>query len=190
MFKQLLCIQSLIIIVAGLNFSHASTHSLAAVEVSVAYRYSGFKAKMCTTFLALAWLGSLSACSNAYDSHLRSHSQDVLPIWATKINVYGHRSPESTIFCLKKKSDILWCSLGSSDHIQGLFSRESDSTFTNVCLSVCPSVIKTPQHLEIIILHSFILPLSSFFIHTSFILHSFFIILHHSSFILPSFRDF
>ena len=79
--------------------------------------YSGFKAKMCTTFLALAWLGSLSACSNAYDSHLRSHSQDVLPIWATKINVYGHRSQESTIFCLKKKSDILWCSLGSSDHI-------------------------------------------------------------------------
>ena len=63
---------------------------------------------MCTTFLALAWLGSLSACSNAYDSHLRSHSQDVLPIWATKINVYGHRSPESTIFCLKKK---VWYSM-------------------------------------------------------------------------------
>ena len=79
--------------------------------------YSWFQAKVCTTFLALACLLSLSACSNAYDSHLRSHSQDVLPIWATKINVYGHRSPESTIFCLKKKSDILWCSLGSSDHI-------------------------------------------------------------------------
>ena len=54
-----------------------------------------------------------------------------------------------------------------------IFSRESDSTITNVCSSVSLSVIKTPQQLEIIILH-----------HSSFIiLHSFFII-------LPSFRYF
>ena len=68
---------------------------------------------MCTTFLALACLRSLSACSIAYDSHLGLHSHDVLPIGATEINVYGHRSPENTIFCFKKKSDILLCSLGS-----------------------------------------------------------------------------
>ena len=78
-------------------------------------KYSGFKAKVCTTFLALAWLLSLSACSNAYDSHLRSHTHDVLPIGATEINVYGHRTPENTKFGLSKKvwysivfSGVLW----------------------------------------------------------------------------------
>ena len=51
------------------------------------------------------------------------------------------------------------------------FSRKSDSTITNVCSSVCSSiclfVLKTPQHLEIIILHqsSFILHHSSFILH-------------------------
>ena len=79
---------------------------------------SGFQAKVCTTFLALALLLSLSACSNAYDSHIRSHIHDVLPIGATEINVYGHRSPENTNFCLLKKSDIILYSLGSCDHIQ------------------------------------------------------------------------
>ena len=57
-----------------------------------------------------------------------------------------------------------------------IFSCKSDSTFTNVRSSVRSfvrlSVCKTPQQLEIIILHS-----------------SSFIILH-SSFILPSFCDF
>ena len=70
------------------------------------YSYSGFQAKVCTTFLALARLLSLSAYSNAYDSHLRSHTNDVLPIGATKINVYGHRTPEnwySIVF-----SGVLW----------------------------------------------------------------------------------
>ena len=77
--------------------------------------YSGFKAKVCMTFSALAWLLSLSACSNASDSHLRSHTHDVLPIGATEINVYGHRTPENTNFCLSKKvwysivfSEVLW----------------------------------------------------------------------------------
>ena len=63
-----------------------------------------------------------------------------------------------------------------------LFSRESDSTITNVCSFVRsfvrPSVCKTPQQLEIIILHP-----SSFFIHPS----SSFIILHSSYIILHSF---
>ena len=36
--------------------------------------YSGIQAKLCTTFAALAWLLGLSACLNAYDSHLVSHS--------------------------------------------------------------------------------------------------------------------
>ena len=79
--------------------------------------HSGFQAKLCTTLVALAWLTSLSDCSNAYDSHLGSHSHDVLPFGSTEIHVYGHRTPENTIFCLKKKSDILLCSLGSCDHI-------------------------------------------------------------------------
>ena len=59
------------------------------------------------------------------------------------------------------------------------FSRESDSTITSVRSFVYQSVCKTPQQLEIIILH-----------HSSFILHHTSFILHHSSFILPSFRDF
>ena len=53
--------------------------------------------------------------SDAYDSHLRSNTHDVLPIGATKINVYGHRTPENTNFCLPKKvwysivfSGVLW----------------------------------------------------------------------------------
>ena len=77
--------------------------------------YSGFQAKVCTTFLALAWLLTCSACFNAYDSHLRSLTHDVLPIGATKIDVYGHRNPENTNFCLSKKvwysivfSGVLW----------------------------------------------------------------------------------
>ena len=57
--------------------------------------------------------------------------------------------------------------------------------YNRKCLSVRPSVCKTPEQLQIIILHhsSFIFHLSSFFIHpSSFIfLHSSFIILHHSS---------
>ena len=79
---------------------------------------SGFQAKVCTTFLALALLLSLSACSNAYDSHIRSHIHDVLPIGASEINVYGHRTPKAQIFVFQKKSDILLYSLGSCDHIQ------------------------------------------------------------------------
>ena len=77
--------------------------------------YSGFQAKLCTTFAALAWLISLSACSNAYDSHLGSHSHDVLPIGATETNVYGHWTPENTIeyqpYFFKQKivlSGLLW----------------------------------------------------------------------------------
>ena len=55
-----------------------------------------------------------------------------------------------------------------------LFSRESDSTFTNVRLSVRPSGSKTPQKLEIIILQ-----------HLTFIIHQFSFILHnlHTSFL-------
>ena len=56
-----------------------------------------------------------------------------------------------------------------------LFSRKSNSTFTNVRSLVCLLVIKTPQQLEIIILH-----------HSSIILHYSSFILHHSTFILPS----
>ena len=94
-------------------------HTLVVVVVKFISRlkwvYSGFKAKMCTTFLALVWLRSLSACSNAYDSHLGSHTHDVLSIGVTEINVYGHRSQENTIFCFLKKvwysivfSGVLW----------------------------------------------------------------------------------
>ena len=57
--------------------------------------YSEFQAKLCTTFLALALLISLSACSNAYDTHLGSHTNDVLSIGATEIIRYGHRTPEN-----------------------------------------------------------------------------------------------
>ena len=59
------------------------------------------------------------------------------------------------------------------------FSWESNSTFTNVCWSVCPSVClsgsETPQQLEIIILHqsTFILHHSSFILHSSIIHPSF-----------------
>ena len=79
--------------------------------------YSGFEAKVCRTLLALAWLVSLSACFNAYDSHLRSPTHDILPIGATKINVYGQRDPENRNFCLLK-SLIFDFVLGSCDHIQ------------------------------------------------------------------------
>ena len=58
--------------------------------------YSGVQAKLCTTLLALAWLISLSACSNAYDTNLGSHTHDVLPIAATETIVYGHRTSENT----------------------------------------------------------------------------------------------
>ena len=58
-----------------------------------------------------------------------------------------------------------------------LFSRKSDSKFTNVCSSVHLSVCKTPQQLEKIILH-----------HSSFIIHHSSIILHHfSSFFIHPF---
>ena len=52
---------------------------------------SGFQAKVCKPFLflALAWLLSLSACSNAYDTNLGSHTNDILSIGATEIIVYG-----------------------------------------------------------------------------------------------------
>ena len=67
---------------------------------------------------------------------------------------------------------LIWLSTFNHHNAQfrtcTIFSRESDSTITNVRLLVCPSVSKTLQQLEIIILH-----------HPS-----------HSSFILPSFRDF
>ena len=65
--------------------------------------------------------------------------------------------------------------------------------YNHQCLSVLPSVIKTPKQFEIIILHhsSFILHHSStFFIHPSFILHSSFIILHSSFLHFATFKLF
>ena len=59
--------------------------------------YSRFQAKLCRTFLALVWLLSLSACSNAFDTQLGSHTNDVLSIGATEIIRYGHRTPKNTI---------------------------------------------------------------------------------------------
>ena len=62
------------------------------------------------TFLALAPLLSLSACSNAYDTHLGSHTHDVLPIGAMK-SMYMVTVPQRTqIFVFQKKSCILLCS--------------------------------------------------------------------------------
>ena len=58
---------------------------------------SRFQAKLCRTFLALVSLVSLSACSNAFDSQLGSHTNDVLSIGATEIIGYGHKTPENTI---------------------------------------------------------------------------------------------
>ena len=65
-----------------------------------------------------------------------------------------------------------------------LFSRESNSTFTNVCSLVCLLVIKTPQQLEIIILHHS----SIIFQHSSFI--PFFIIFHSSFLHIATFKIF
>ena len=59
--------------------------------------YCRFQAKLCRTFLALVWLVSLSACSNAFDTQLGSHTNDVLSIGATEIIGYGHRTPKNTI---------------------------------------------------------------------------------------------
>ena len=60
-----------------------------------------------------------------------------------------------------------------------IFSRESDSTFTNVRPLVRSSVSKTPQHHPSL----FVIHPSSFFIHPSFILHHSSSILIHPSFI-------
>ena len=49
----------------------------------------GSRQKCAQPFLALAWLLSLSACSNAYDTHLGSHTNDILSIGATEIIVNG-----------------------------------------------------------------------------------------------------
>ena len=67
------------------------------------------------------------------------------------------------------------------------FSLESDSTFTNVCSSVSLSGSKTPQQLEIIILHH-----SSLILHHSscIILYSSFIILHSSFLHFATFKLF
>ena len=68
------------------------------------------------------------------------------------------------------------CTLEKVDSIVWeLFSRESDSTFTNVCLSVRPSVCQEAKPLNSLNPSSFIIQPSSFI---------------HSSFIPPSFRDF
>ena len=69
------------------------------------------------------------------------------------------------------------------------FSRESDSTFTNVRpfvrSFVCPSGSKTPQQLKSFIFHH----TTFIFHHFSFILHSSFIILH-SSFLISRLLSF
>ena len=77
--------------------------------------YSRFQAKLCRTFLALVSLVSLSACSNAFDTQLGSHTHDVLSIGATEIIGYGHRTPENIIeyqtFFERQKfvvSGVLW----------------------------------------------------------------------------------
>ena len=77
--------------------------------------YSRFQAKLCRTFLALVWLISLSACSNASDTQLGSHTNDVLSIGATEIIGYGHKTSENTIeyqtFFERQKfvfSGVLW----------------------------------------------------------------------------------
>ena len=69
-----------------------------------------------------------------------------------------------------------------------IFSRESNSTFTNVHSFVCQSVCKTPLHLEIIILHQH----SSFIIHNSsfIIFQSVFIILQSSFLHFATFKLF
>ena len=75
-----------------------------------------------------------------------------------------------------------------------VFSRESDSTITNVRTSVChKSKPLNSLKSSSFIIHpsSFCIHPSSFILHpSSFILHHSSFILHHSSFILPSFRDF
>ena len=74
------------------------------------------------TFLALAPLLSLSACSNAYDTHLGSHTHDVLPIGAMK-SMYMVTVPQRTqIFVFQKKSDfycILWGPVTISNDFSG-----------------------------------------------------------------------
>ena len=77
--------------------------------VSFNVTYSGFQAKVCTTFLALAWLLSLSACSNASDSHLRSHTHDYLPIEAIEIYCKWSQEPRKHNFLSFKKSLIFYC---------------------------------------------------------------------------------
>ena len=61
--------------------------------------YSGRTLFLYMTLLCLySWLLSISGCSNAYDTNLGSHTHYVLPISATEIIVYGHRtSGNSTI---------------------------------------------------------------------------------------------
>ena len=74
-------------------------------------KISGVQAKLCTTFLALAWLLCLSAPFNAYDSHWGTHTHDVLPIGADEIIVY--------VFCIQIfEGKKVWYSFLSWDHIQ------------------------------------------------------------------------
>ena len=60
---------------------------------------SGFQAKLGTTFLVLAWLISLSACSNEYDTHLGSLPNCIVNwshwnhwIWSQDQREYNRRS--------------------------------------------------------------------------------------------------
>ena len=110
------------------------------LQILYQFKYSGLQAKVCMTFLALARLLCLFACSNAYDTHLGSHTRDVLPIGATEINVYGHSTQKNTNSCLSKK---VWYSI--------VFSGVLASTctglgriFVNMDLYMDLSILKIP----------------------------------------------
>ena len=98
---------------------------------------------------------SLSACSNAYDSHLGSHINDVLLFGSTEINVYGHRTQENTIFCLKKVwytivfSGVQWPYTIVSVAACGNISWVYDPSLVPYALEQ-PGILRSPAYKHII----------------------------------------
>ena len=69
--------------------------------------YSRFQLDLCTAYLLLAQLLSLSGCSNAHDNQVWSHTHHVLPIEPLKTHTYGHSKLRNTNFRIEKISAIL-----------------------------------------------------------------------------------